>query len=113
LICSGSEKGDRVAGQKPPHELTEISVQRPKQHMDMISHQRPRKAFGVHLRQQVAKAIKKRQPVVIEEYVPLLNPSYDYVLKDSGYVKTCGTRHAINSTSFPWLVIYSTTLALK
>jgi hypothetical protein len=64
--------------------------------MDMVSHQRPRQTFAVHLRQQAAKAVQESLPVVvIQEYVPLLNPSHDYVLEDSGYVKACGARHVV------------------
>jgi hypothetical protein len=71
----------------------------------MVSHQRPRQATYIHLRQQIAKAIQERQPVVvIQEYIALLNPSHDHVLEDSGYVKACGAWHVANFTSCPSLV---------
>jgi hypothetical protein len=80
-------EGDRVAGQKSPHELAKISGRWPKQHMNMVAHQRPRQAFHGHLRQEATYAVKESLPVIVVlEYVPLFNPSHDYMLEDSGYV---------------------------
>ena len=75
-------EGHSIAGQNPPHHMSNRIVARPEKKMAMIAQQRPRIAGSGAFQQDTAKPIEKGLPIfIVPEDHPSFDSSNDYVVE--------------------------------